>query len=261
MNKRYQVFVSSTFSDLKDERGKVIQQLMKMDCIPASMEFFTAVDDEVFEFIKTVIDDSDYYVLIIGGRYGSVDETGISYTEKEYDYAKEKGLVILTFIHGEPGKLEFEKSEGDPAARKKLKEFRNKVATGRIVEFWSDPSELAGLVTVALVNAIKLSPAIGWVRGSQIGSEELLIDLNSSRKEVERLKDKISNLSAKNSSYSIDNIANLDESIEIKFEEIRYSHSNSKNSFKFSWGQLFNCISPTIFKGKITDSRVNNLIN
>jgi hypothetical protein len=37
--------------------------------------------------------------LIVGGRYGSVDETGISFTEREYDYAYEKGLHILAFVH------------------------------------------------------------------------------------------------------------------------------------------------------------------
>jgi hypothetical protein len=57
MEKRYQVFVSSTFVDLKDERQKVMQTLMKMDCIPAGMELFPATDEEQFEFIKRIIDD------------------------------------------------------------------------------------------------------------------------------------------------------------------------------------------------------------
>lgn len=52
MDKRYQVFVSSTFADLKDERSNVIQTLMEMDCIPAGMELFPALDEEQFEFIK-----------------------------------------------------------------------------------------------------------------------------------------------------------------------------------------------------------------
>ena len=85
MDVRYQVFVSSTFADLKDERQKVIQALMEMDCIPAGMELFPAANDEQWEFIKRVIDDCDYYILIIGGRYGSLTSEGISYTEKEFD--------------------------------------------------------------------------------------------------------------------------------------------------------------------------------
>ena len=87
MEKRYQVFVSSTYADLQDERQRVIQALMEMDCIPAGMELFPAADEEQWEFIKRVIDDCDYYLLIIGGRYGSTTADGVSYTEREYDYA------------------------------------------------------------------------------------------------------------------------------------------------------------------------------
>lgn len=52
MDKRYQVFISSTYTDLKDERQNVTQALMEMDCIPAGMELFPAVDEEQWEFIK-----------------------------------------------------------------------------------------------------------------------------------------------------------------------------------------------------------------
>jgi hypothetical protein len=102
-DKRYQVFVSSTYADLKDERGKVIQTLMEMDCIPAGMELFPAMDEETFDFIKTVIDDCDYYLLIIANRYGSSAPDGISYTEKEYDYAVSKGIKVVALIHQKAG--------------------------------------------------------------------------------------------------------------------------------------------------------------
>lgn len=111
MDKRYQVFVSSTYADLKEERLHVIQALMEMDCIPAGMELFPAADEEQWEFIKRVIDDCDYYLLIIGGRYGSTTDDGISYTEKEFDYAVENGLKVLALIHGQPDNIPFGKSE------------------------------------------------------------------------------------------------------------------------------------------------------
>lgn len=52
MDKRYQIFVSSTYADLKEERRRVIQALMEMDCIPSGMELFPAADEEQWEFIK-----------------------------------------------------------------------------------------------------------------------------------------------------------------------------------------------------------------
>ena len=82
MDKRYQVFVSSTFKDLEEERKHIIQTLMEMDCIPAGMELFPAADEEQWDFIKKVINDCDYYLLLIGGRYGSLSPEGIGYTER-----------------------------------------------------------------------------------------------------------------------------------------------------------------------------------
>lgn len=91
---RHQVFVSSTFSDLMEERSEVIQAIWELDCIPTGMEAFVASNESQWDVIKRVINECDYYVLIIGGRYGSVTQDGISYTEKEYRYAQELGLPI-----------------------------------------------------------------------------------------------------------------------------------------------------------------------
>ena len=120
MDKRHQVFVSSTFTDLIDERREVIQTLMQMDCIPAGMELFPAADEEQWAFIRRVIDDCDYYILIVGGRYGSTTLQGISYTEKEFDYAVSKGIHVIAFLHAQPDLIPVGKSDIEPEARKRL---------------------------------------------------------------------------------------------------------------------------------------------
>jgi hypothetical protein len=85
MDKRYQVFVSSTYIDLQDERAEAIQALLELDCMPAGMELFPAANDQQWNWIKKIIDESDYYIVILAGRYGSVhQEKNISYTEMEY---------------------------------------------------------------------------------------------------------------------------------------------------------------------------------
>jgi len=40
IEKRYQVFISSTFEDLQEERQEVMRALLELDCIPAGMELF-----------------------------------------------------------------------------------------------------------------------------------------------------------------------------------------------------------------------------
>jgi len=206
MEKRYQVFVSSTYADLREERQRVIQTLMEMDCIPSGMELFPAMDEEQWEFIKRVIDDCDYYLLIIGGRYGSTTSEGISYTEKEYDYAIQKGLKVIALVHEKPNELSVEKSDINPELRERLDDFREKVKTNRLVKFWNSANELPGLVALSLSKTIKTYPAIGWVRANQTSSNELLTEVNELRKRNDELereleihrnrpKNKIANLS------------------------------------------------------------------
>ncbi len=168
MDKRYQVFVSSTYSDLQDERKKVMHTILSLDCIPAGMELFPAMDEEQFEFIKRVIDDCDYYILILGGRYGSVDDDGISYTEKEYHYAIQKGLPVLAFLHNDLDRIPLGKSEVSEIKRVRLLHFREEVKKGRLVQFWSSINDLNGKVAVSLSQVIKQQPAVGWVRGNSL---------------------------------------------------------------------------------------------
>jgi len=87
MEKKHQVFVSSTYNDLIEERKQVIHALLELDCIPAGMELFPATDEDAWSLIEEVIDGCDYYILIVAGLYGSTDSKGISFTELEYDYA------------------------------------------------------------------------------------------------------------------------------------------------------------------------------
>ena len=88
LGKRLQVFVSSTYTDLKEERQAAVEMILTAGHIPAGMELFTAGDESQMDAIKQWIDQSDVYLLILGGRYGSLEpQTGQSYIELEYRYA------------------------------------------------------------------------------------------------------------------------------------------------------------------------------
>lgn len=164
MDVRYQVFVSSTYRDLQEERQHVIQALLELDAIPAGMELFPAADDDQWTLIQKVIDESDYYVLIVGGRYGSSSAEGISYTEREFDYALRLGKPIMAFLHKNPDQLVAAKIELDAPARERLAAFRIKVETGRTCRYWVTPEELGGLVSRSLVRTIMDKPSEGWIR-------------------------------------------------------------------------------------------------
>jgi hypothetical protein len=216
MNKRYQIFISSTYADLIEERRYVMQALMEMDCIPAGMELFPAIDEEQWEYIKKAIDECDYYLLIIGGRYGSTTNEGISYTEKEFNYAVEKGLKVICLLHKNPGQISFDKSEKTLEMQEKLQAFCEKVKQGRLVKYWETPEELQGLVISSLTKTIKLHPAIGYVRADLIPDENTVTEILKLRNKISELEERL-NYAANNAPLGSEIFSQGDDLFHINF--------------------------------------------
>jgi hypothetical protein len=253
MDKRYQVFISSTYADLKEERRSVIQTVIELNCLPAGMELFPAADETQLAFIKRVIDDCDYYLLIIGGKYGSVDESGISYTEQEYEYAVSCGLRVIALVHENPDDIPLGKSEKDAASREKLQKFRDRVCKGRLVKFWKNPSELPGLVALNLSHAMNTYPAVGWVRANKVANVEVLGEINDVRKRNAQLEAKLLEYKAALADLSprpaLKDLAGLDEGISLK-GEYRNKHFMAQRSWSIdtTWRKIFAHISPYLVK-------------
>ena len=165
MTKKYQVFVSSTYKDLKEERLAVTQHLLKMGFIPVGMEQFPASNMSQMEYIKMMLDDCDYYLLILAGKYGTVDTDGVGFTEKEYDYAIANGIPVMSILIKDIGKLENSKCEETDAGRTLLQNFRKKVAASKMVDFYTDIGSLTSAVGAAVFRCVRDFPAKGWIRG------------------------------------------------------------------------------------------------
>ncbi|MCC3303827.1 DUF4062 domain-containing protein [Sneathiella sp. HT1-7] len=188
LDKRYQVFISSTFRDLIDERQAVLKAVLELDHMPAGMELFPASDETAWDLIKDVIDASDYYLLIIGGRYGSLDSEGIGYTEKEYDYAVKSKKAVIPFLIKDPDKLPRGNTETDEQAWEKLVNFRKKVEDAHTCVYWTSVHDLKSSVIVGLTSVVKKRPAVGWIRADKVPSEATISEILSLRNRVAELE-------------------------------------------------------------------------
>ncbi len=150
METRYQVFVSSTYEDLKAERQEVMHALLKLECIPAGMELFPAANEDQWSLIKKVIKECDYYIVISAGRYGSLGPEGQSYTEMEYRYAVELGKPVIGFLHKDPLQLPAARVEQTDEGRGKLKTFRE-LLQQKMCKYWETPSSARSSVGASCV--------------------------------------------------------------------------------------------------------------
>ncbi len=225
MQKKLQVFISSTFTDLEEERQTAVQAVLNAGHIPAGMELFKAGDTSQKETIKKWIEESDVYMLILGGRYGSIDsETGMSYTHWEYEYAEELKKPRFAIVIHEKAleqkvmKLGFNFTEKENPV--KYQEFRD-VVLGKISKFYSDLKDIKIAVLESLKEYEKDEDLSGWVSGRELeNSEKLQNDYNRLLSDHIKLQTKISKLEKqKSKSVEIDGLS---------YEEVKNCLQNKK---------------------------------
>lgn len=191
MQKRYQVFVSSTFDDLKEERSKVITALLDLGHIPCGMEYFPAADEDAWNCIERLIPQCDYYVVLVAGRYGCIpDGDSKSYTHKEYELAIANDVPVLGLLHAKPGELPRKHCESDPKVQKKLDQFRAQVKR-KLCRFWTTADQIPGELLASLTHQISRIPRTGWVRADTVASDEAKTEIISLRKKLEKSESQV----------------------------------------------------------------------
>lgn len=109
----YRVFISSTYTDMRPYREAIQTALNKADCIPYGMERFGAETIPPIEVCYKELENSQIYICALGMRYGTIDEkSGKSYTQLEYEKARELGKPTLAFLIDD-SRVKFNLSEID----------------------------------------------------------------------------------------------------------------------------------------------------
>lgn len=260
MERRHQVFISSTFSDLKAERAEIVQALLELDCFPAGMELFPATSESAWDLIKGVIDDSDYYTLIIGGRYGSLDAHGISYTEKEYEYAINTGKPVAAFLHANAGNIPQEKCETSDEGREKLTAFRARVESTHHCKYWSSAEELGGKVSRAIVAIRKSHPSDGWVPGTYAIDETTRLESANLRARVAELEAQIAKIETDKSPAIQLNLASGNDQYETEIYYSLKGNSGDWHSVTVTWDQILRYVGSTLLQ-ECTDEEFVEKLN
>ncbi len=186
--RRLQVFISSTFLDLKAERQAAVSAILQMGHIPAGMELFAAGDESQMTVIKRWIDDSDVFLLILGGRYGSLDpKSGKSYTHLEFDYAKQSEKPYFTLVVDNATLDALPKDRSEMKEPKLYHSFRNEVMDGLVAQ-WSDLKDIELGVHRSLDEISRRDGLVGWVRGNSAPSIAVTEELARLSAENEHLK-------------------------------------------------------------------------
>ncbi|MDQ0218413.1 DUF4062 domain-containing protein [Peribacillus cavernae] len=192
MDKKLQVFVSSTYLDLIVERQKAVEGILRSRHIPAGMELFIPSNKTQWEIIKEWIKDSDLLLLILGGKYGSIEpESGKSYTQLEYEFALSNNIPVFAIVlndqflankKAQDISLKVYEHEVEHPSLEKYNSFK-KLVMSNLVSKVEDVNQISTEVSLALQEFIRKDEKEyyfrGWIRGKEKPSpKEMSVENN-----------------------------------------------------------------------------------
>ena len=153
--------ISSTAVDLPEHRKKVFEACLHVGIHPIGMEHLPARDASGIRVSLEMVDQADIYIGIYAWRYGWVPDfdnpDSISITEMEFNHALDRQArgelkEILVFVmHDKHPILASDKEDGEEAQRK-LKDFKQRASTGRVMAQFESSQDLHGKVIHSLAS-------------------------------------------------------------------------------------------------------------
>ena len=140
--------------------------------IPAAMEQFTPGDETAWDKIKRWIEQSDCFLLILGGRYGSLEpKSRKGYIQLEYEHALKKGKPFFALVIREDAfRLKVQEQGIDVVDERgnpeKYKKFL-KTVTSKHCDFWNDCKDIQLSIMHKLPEWSEREDLVGWVRGNE----------------------------------------------------------------------------------------------
>jgi hypothetical protein len=204
--RRFQIFISSTYEDLEEERRLVIEQVLNMGHIPVGMEIFQASNDEQWDYIRRRVDQCDYYLVIVAERYGACDASGTSYTEKEYRYACDQGIPVAALLLSPKARKNWPQAKVQPDKQQQLEAFRDHCSKKKMIKLWDDGKDLALKATHALYGLISDFPRPGLIPATEAASTGTIAELA-------RLSDENNQLRKQMAESSIDGLSEKEQQL------------------------------------------------
>lgn len=179
MKKKLQVFVSSTYEDMKEERQEAVEAILAAGHIPAGMELFASENAKQWVVIQRWIRESDVFLILLGGRYGSIEPSSDkSYIHREFEYAVSQKKPIMS-VRITEGFLKEKVNNGIYSATLPLQtnderyKALKKALQEKISAEYSNISEVSLAISRMFANnPEQFSKCSGWVSGRNFKSSE-----------------------------------------------------------------------------------------
>lgn len=262
LDKRYQVFITTSGKEMQPERMAVSQTLIGMGFFSWGLEQRTPLSTA---FARRQIDDCDYVLLLLGSQYGEQSVSGVSYLNLEYIYAVTKQKPIIVFMHESPDSRDAGLKEDVPILKEKFNEFRHQLQkeVEQVVNYRT-LRDLELAVRSYMPQMLERYPVVGWVRPQSI---QVLQD------EIDHLKTKLAQVSIEHGQKEADPFltlpkVSLHEVLNFDYRMHAYQDGNFKELSpirEMTWAEMLEILTvefrqptPEDFFSKALNEYLNN---
>jgi hypothetical protein len=185
------------------------------------MEQFSPGEETAWKAIRNWIDQSDAFILILGGRYGSIEpRSGKGYVELEYEYAVERGKplfsVVIKETHHEQRIKHLGLAVDERAYPDKYVRFR-RIVMERVCADWSDVKDIQIAILRKLPQWAQDPDLVGWVRDEGRPAPAVLNEMARLSQENSELRSRLAALSEKYDGLTFEQLASA--MVEARFDK------------------------------------------
>lgn len=261
LDKRYQVFISTSGAEMQPERIILSQTLVGMGFFSWGLEQRTPLNTA---FARRQIDDCDYVVILLGSQYGEQSVSGVGYMHLEYIYAVTKQKPIIVFMHEDPASRDPSLHDAKPELQEKFKEFRQLLQQEADQVFcYRTLRDLEMAVRLNMPQMLERYPVSGWVRPQ---NTQALHD------EIDQLKAKVAQLERDGGTCEVDPFLSLPkvsmhEVFSFEYRMHAYQDGNFKElkvQKRLTWAQLLAILGSTFINPtpeEFFSKRMNEYLN
>lgn len=261
LDKRYQVFISTSGAEMQPERIILSQTLVGMGFFSWGLEQRTPLNTA---FARRQIDDCDYVVILLGSQYGEQSVSGVGYMHLEYIYAVTKQKPIIVFMHEDPASRDHSLHDAKPELQEKFKEFRQLLQQEADQVFcYRTLRDLEMAVRLNMPQMLERYPVSGWVRPQ---NTQALHD------EIDQLKAKVAQLERDGGTREVDPFLSLPkvsmhEVFSFEYRMHAYQDGNFKElkvQKRLTWAQLLAILGSTFINPtpeEFFSKRMNEYLN
>ena len=244
IDKRYHVFISTTEADMHAERVVLSQTLVSQGFFSWGLEQRTPLTTA---FARRQIDDCDYFILMLGSRYGELSASGVSYMHLEYIYAVTKQKPILVLMYEAPESRADQYQDKTPEGNIKFLDFRRQLQRERdMVMTFRDLRDLEVAIRHTMPQFLTRYPAQGWIRPNQQQVQQSQDENEQLRQKLIQLEQQPRTISTPQRSADVPQVQGHEE-IAFDYKVHAYQDGNFRElrpQRQLTWNDLLMVIGP-----------------